>query len=144
MKETRSVYTIMDHLPALVKFSIPKAAVIAILADRGLDPAMPYSDVDANLRRLCYADELRWYLRGESKKNNVSDSDNGWSHSGGGYELSDDDRRRLEDEANSIYRELEPESVIKRRTSFRMLSNGIKPANVDLSGDPLPRINRRD
>ena len=34
--KVETVYTVMDYLPAKVKFDIPKAAMLAILADRGV------------------------------------------------------------------------------------------------------------
>lgn len=143
-KENKTSYTILDYLPAKVKFGIPRKAMLAILTDRDIDPATEMSnDVrDADNTRLAYADMLRWFVIGQSKKTNTSDTDNGWTHSGGGYELDEDDKRRLIREANAIYEKLEPESVIKSKSTFRMMSFGVQHANYDISGNPLPHIIR--
>lgn len=146
--EVNSTYTVQDHLAAQFKFAIPKAALYAKLIDRNLDPKAAYDDEFRNGEenkkkfRLAYADIIKWFVLGASKKNNTSDSDNGWSHSGGGYEIDDTDRKLLMAEANSIYKELEPESVFKVKTTFRVNSLGVKHANYDMEGNPLPHIIR--
>lgn len=130
----------MDYLPAKVKFDIPKAAMLAIFADRDVDPATPYADADKGALRLAYADMLKWFVLGGSKENNTSDTDNGWTHSGGGYELDDTDRNLLIKEANAIYDELEPTSVIKNKTTFKIMSFGIRHADYDVTGNLIPHI----
>lgn len=143
-----STYTVQDHLAASVKFSVPRQALYARLIDRDLDPDTEY-DYDFRQQkenkekfRLAYADVIKWFVLGMSKKNNTSDGDNGWSHSGGGYEIDDKDRKLLMAEANAIYQELEPKSVFKSKTVFRMNSFGIQHANYDAAGNPLPHIIR--
>lgn len=140
--KVETVYTVMDYLPAKVKFDIPKAAMLAILADRGVEPTMPYVDAEKSSLRLAYADIIKWFVVGHSKQNNTSDTDNGWTHSGGGYELDDTDRRILIKEANAIYDELEPASAIKNKTAFKIMSFGIRQADYDATGNPIPHIIR--
>ncbi len=138
--KVETVYTVMDYLPAKVKFDIPKSAMLAIFADRDVDPATPYADADKGALRLAYADMLKWFVLGGSKENNTSDTDNGWTHSGGGYELDDTDRKLLIKEANAIYDELEPTSVIKNKTTFKIMSFGVRRADYDIAGNPIPHI----
>ncbi len=138
--KVETVYTVMDYLPAKVKFDIPKAAMLAIFADRDVDPATLYADADKGALRLAYADMLKWFVLGGSKENNTSDTDNGWTHSGGGYELDDTDRKLLIKEANAIYDELEPTSVIKNKTTFKIMSFGVRRADYDIAGNPIPHI----
>jgi len=138
--KVETVYTVMDYLPAKVKFDIPKAAMLAILADRGVVSTIPYADADKDALRLAYADMLKWFVLGGSKENNTSDTDNGWMHSGGGYELDDTDRKLLIKEANAIYDELEPTSVIKNKTTFKIVSFGIRHADYDVTDNPIPHI----
>lgn len=140
--KVETVYTVMDYLPAKVKFDIPKAEMLAILADRGVEPTMPYVDAEKSSLRLAYADIIKWFVVGPSKQNNTSDTDNGWTHSGGGYELDDTDRRILIKEANAIYDELEPASAIKNKTAFKIMSFGIRQADYDATGNPIPHIIR--
>lgn len=136
--ETTSVLSIEDYLYGKVKFRVPAGAMASILADRKLSGEEAYAGCDVTSVRLAYADLLKWFLLGHSKQNNVSDTDNGWSHSGGGYELDSEDRKLLKAEANAIYDELEPSSAIKGRATFRMSSFGVQRANLDAAGNPLP------
>ena len=144
MKESdeKTTYTVLEYLSARVKFDIPKEALEAIMADRGIDSNTEFASRDIKATRLAYADMLKWYLIGASKHNNKTDSDNGWSHSGGGYELDKEDKKLLVKEANAIYDELEPMSKIKSNTTFRVMSFGIQPCNYDADGNPLPHIIR--
>ncbi len=78
----------------------------------------------------------------QSKVNNTSDTDNGWTHSSGGYQLTQDDIKELKSEANAIYKKLEPESVFGKKSVFRINSSGIMRANMDICDNPLPHVNR--
>lgn len=140
--EEKTTYTVLDYLAAKVKFDMPKSALMAILVDRNIEPDTAFTERDATSTRLAYADMLKWFVLGPSKRNNTSDTDNGWTHSGGGYELSDADRTLLIKEANAIYEEIEPESAIKSKPAFRMMSFGIQHANYDAAGNPLPHVIR--
>lgn len=133
-------YTVRDWLFGCVNFSVPESAVETILCQRDVDGDTDYADKESLPIdiRLLKADLLKWIVLGPGKVNNVSDSDNGWSHSEGGYALSKDDKKMLMDEANAIYEELEPASVFGKK-KIRMRSAGIMPAYRDLDGTPLPR-----
>lgn len=135
-------YTVEDYILSKVKFEVPVSALYPIFIDRDLDATSTVTDCDKNSVRLAYADLLKWMILGPSKFNNTSDTDNGWTHSGGGYQLSVDDIKELKSEANAIYKELEPSSVFGRKTVFRINSGGIKRANTDMAGNPLPHIIR--
>jgi hypothetical protein len=135
-------YTVEDYILAKVKFEVPADALCPIFIDREIDAKSPVTDCGRDKVRLAYADLLKWMVLGPSKFNNTSDTDNGWTHSSGGYLLTSDDIKELKNEANAIYAELEPSSVFGRKTTFRMNSGGIKRANVDLAGNPLPHIIR--
>lgn len=141
MKE-RAVYTVGEYLSDKIRFGVPDGAVRAILADRGIDESAALMDCAKGGVRLAYADLLKWVLTGPGKVNNSSDTDNGWSHTEGGYEIGDADREQLMSEANAIYDELEPSSAIRRKGAFRMACFGVKRANKDLCGDWLPRVER--
>lgn len=138
----RQVYTVGDWLFDCVNFPVPDSAVKYVCACRGIEPQTLYGVYTADDKmpdkRLLKADLIRWMILGPGKVNNTSDSDNGWSHSEGGYTLSKDDKKLLQDEANGIYEELEPESVFGKK-KVRMRSAGIMPAYRDTDGEPLPR-----
>lgn len=138
--EVVTPYTVEDYLFDKVRFDVPEGAIRPILLDRGVDGCSLASECDRDTLRLCYADLLKWIVIGASKVNNTSDSDNGWTHSGGGFEIGSDDRKLLIKEANAIYGELEPGSEIKVKSAFRMMSFGVQQASTDIAGNPLPHI----
>jgi hypothetical protein len=135
-------YTIQDYILEKVKFEVPEGALRPILMDRGIEVDTEAQNVDENVKKLVYADLLKWMVLGPSKVNNTSDTDNGWSHSSGGYQLTSDDVKELKAEANAIYKKLEPDSVFGKRSRFVINSGGIKRANRDLLGCNLPHIIR--
>lgn len=141
VSEVEKQYTIEDYILAKVKFEVPVDALYPIFIDRGFEKSTPIIDCDMDKVRLAYADLLKWMVLGPSKVNNTSDTDNGWTHSSGGYQLTQDDIKELKSEANAIYKKLEPESVFGKKSTFRINSGGIMRANTDVSGNPLPHIN---
>lgn len=140
MCDKGGVYTVGDWLAGCVNFAVPSDAIEYICANRDMSSGEPYNPelLEGGVLRLMKADLYKWIVLGAGKVNSTSDSDNGWSHSGGGYTLSEYDKRLLRDEANGIYDELEPESVFGK-TKIRMRSAGIMPAYRDVDGCPLPR-----
>ena len=142
VSEVEKTYTVEDYILAKVKFEVPVDALYPIFIDREIELKTPMMDSDRTKVRLAYADLLKWMILGPSKVNNTSDTDNGWTHSSGGYQLTNDYIKELKNEANAIYKELEPSSVFGRKTTFKMNSGGIKRANSDLAGNLLPHIIR--
>lgn len=140
MDKGNKIHTLEDALFSKVRFSIPEDTVRTILIERALDGNMAYVDANPTNVRLAYADILKWLVLGPSKMNNTSDSDNGWSHTEGGFEMSESDRAELKAEANAIYAELEPSSMLKKKSSFRITSHGVKRADFSAFGCPLPHI----
>lgn len=140
MDKGNKIHTLEDALLSKVRFSIPEDTVRTILIERALDGNMAYVDANPADVRLAYADILKWLVLGPSKINDTSDSDNGWSHTEGGFEISERDRTELKAEANAIYAELDPGSMIKKKSSFRITSHGVKRADFSVFGCPLPHI----
>jgi hypothetical protein len=133
-------YTVEDYLRDKVRFEVPKYTIKPILFDRGIEEGVAVTDCNKDTLRLCYADLLKWIILGASKVNNTSDSDNGWTHTGGGFEISSEDRKLIIKEANAIYSELEPSSSIKSESKFKMMSFGVQQAYTDTAGNSLPHI----
>lgn len=141
--DTQKVYTVGEWLFGCVNFAVPDEAVNFVCKTRNLETDADYKDYSEagkpkDILRLAKADLFKWIVLGAGKVNNTTDTDNGWSHSEGGYTLSQDDKKLLMDEANGIYEELEPESVFGKK-KIRMRSAGIMPAYRDTDGTPLPR-----
>lgn len=129
------IYTVEEWLFGCVRFPIPEDAVAYVLYNRGIDGgAKPDTLKDDGFDiRLLKADLYKWLVIGPSKVGGTSDSDNGWSHSEGGWTLTKEDKSLLLAEANAIYDELEPESVFgKRRITVH--SMGIMPAKRHTDG----------
>ena len=139
--DTTKVYTVEDWLFGCVNFAVPQSAVEQICAERGIEPRSDYAGAEKDDLLLLKADLYKWIVLGPGKVNSTSDSDNGWSHSEGGYTLSKDDKKLLMAEANAVYEELEPASVFGKKYT-KVHSLGIRPAMRGMDGEPLPRIVR--
>lgn len=141
--DNQQVYTVEDWLFGCVNFAVSKSATDSIFAEREIEPTTPYAErntlsIDV---RLLKADLLKWIVLGAGKVNNTSESDNGWSHSDGGYTLSPEDKKMLKDEANDIYAELEPESVFGIK-KIKVHSMGIMPAKRNTDGTIITDVLR--
>ena len=137
------VMSVIDYVCASINFPIPEEAVVAACLRRGIDGSQSYEEAisEGVVIDLLRADVLKWIVLGASSIGTVSDKDNSWSHSDGGYTLSKNDKKLLMAEANSIYEQLEPDSVFKVST-IRFHSFGVGRAVCDLDGTPLPRIQK--
>lgn len=135
---SEAYYTIKDYLYGCVNFDVPSEAVIRICLDREVDILAEAACIEKNVRDLCKADLFVWIVLGVSRKGNNSDSDNGWSHTAGGFTLTEQDKAYLLKAANAIYEENGESTVGK--TTVKIKSFGIKPADFDVSGIPQPHI----
>lgn len=136
--DTTRVRTVGEYLFGCVNFAVPDDAVIGIAKERKFDVDDNADDIDRDSKRLMKADLYKWIIMGPGRITDTKDQDNGWAHAGGGYTLSEFDKKLMMDEANAIYAELEPESVFGKK-KIRMRSAGIMPAYRDTDGTPLPR-----
>ena len=136
--DNAQVRTVGDYLFGCVNFAVPDSAVSYVANGRKFPVGMDADEAGDDNLRLMKADLLKWIVLGAGRVTDTKDSDNGWSHAGGGYTLSEFDKKLLMDEANAIYAELEPESVFGKKR-IRMRSAGIMPAYRDFDGTPIPR-----
>lgn len=134
--------TIKDYIIGSIRFKVDEGAVDAILVRRGVDGAQEYQpqSVEGVSVELLRADLMKWVVLGPSRESNTSDSDNGWSHSEGGYTLDAKDKKLLIAEANAIYKAEDEMENMFGRSQFRIISNGVMPALRTLDGRPIPRI----
>lgn len=123
-----------------INFSLPEGTVRAFLEKRGIDGNLPYKDyADKSKVELVRADLFMWMVNGASVVGAVKDSDNGWSHSDGGYTLSKEDKRLLTAAANAIYKANgEEENVLRKEISVH--SFGIMGTQFTPDDIPIPRI----
>ena len=131
--------TIRDYVFGCVNFPLPEEAVDYVLSERDVEGDTLQKSVDKKTRDLLKADLYVWICMGPTKQDSVSDADNGWKHSEGGYTLSDDDKDRMLKRAKAIYEEYD-EEFIDDSVSVHVSSFGIMPCNYDETGIPLPHI----
>lgn len=141
VQENVSKYTIDEWLINSVDYKVDDESVTFLLSERDVEPGTAKSEVTDDTRKLLYADLLKRIWLRCSKVNNTSDSDNGWSHSDGGYTMSEEDRSRLRNEANDIYEELEPQSVFGKK-KIRIHSMGVMPAKRNPDGTIIEDVLR--
>lgn len=132
------VYTAKGYLLSCVSFPVPEDAADYVLANREVDPSDNISDLDTKTKELLKADLYVWFCMGPSKVGTVSDRDNSWSHSDGGYTLSESDKERMLDYANAIYDKYEEESLIDDDVTVDVSSYGIMHCDYGFGRIPLP------
>lgn len=134
------VRTAEDYVFGCVNFAIPKEGVDHVLKEREIKAETAYEELDKQTRELLKADIYVWICMGPSKVNSTSDSDNGWSHSEGGYTLTDEDKDRMLKYAKAIYEKYDEEFDYDDSVSVAIESFGITPCDYDEAGIPLPHI----
>lgn len=132
--------TVRDYLFGCVNFPVPDDCVECILKDREelVSGDDKLSDTDLMVRHLLKADLYVWICMGPTKVNSTSDSDNGWSHSEGGYQLTDEDKDRMLAYAKTIYDKYGEEFDYDDSVEVTVSSFGIQPCDYNEAGIPLP------
>lgn len=136
--ENNGIYTAGDYFFGCVNFYVPEEAAVCILANRGVSLNDEFSKLDKKTADLLKADLYVWICMGPSKVNSVTDSDNGWSHSEGGYTLTDEDKERMLGYANAIYEEYDEENPADPSVVVTVDSFGVMRADEDIIGNLLP------
>lgn len=134
-------YTIADWLCGRVGLAVATENVKSLCYSRNIEPDYPYSDTEVRERDLLEADLLvhiatTW----ANKVNNTTDSDNGWSHSDGGYTLTDDDKERMLARARSLYGKWDEEMPFDDNVSVSVTSFGISHCDFGEGIWPQPHI----
>lgn len=153
----KKVRTVRDYVFGCVNFRISDETAETICDGRGIDPDATFDDLfpkpeaDASetvaddeviepkrTKELLKADIFVWICMGPTKVNSTSDSDNGWSHSEGGYQLTDEDKDRMLAYAKSIYEKYDEEFDYDDSVEVNVSSFGIQPCDYNEAGIPLP------
>lgn len=137
----KSFTTVADYLYGCVNFEIPDEAVDYVCFGREVSSDTLLAEADKDKLELLKADLYTWIVLGPGSVNNTSDTDNGYTHSGGGYSLSNDDKKLLLGAANAIYSKHD-EPTVGRKATFKINSFGIRRADRTPYGMPLPHIIR--
>lgn len=139
--KAKTFSTVADYLYGCVNFEIPDEAVDYVCVSRDVSRDTLIADAGKQILDLLKADLYTWIVLGPGSVNNTSDTDNGYTHSGGGYSLSKDDKSLLLSAANAIYLKYD-EPTVGKKTTFKINSFGIRRADWTLDGMPLPHIIR--
>lgn len=154
----KKVRTVRDYVFGCVNFQISDETAEHICDERGIDPDKTFDELfpkpeadapdavadDENViepkrtKELLKADLYVWICMGPTKVNSTSDSDNGWSHSEGGYQLTDEDKDRMLAYAKSIYEKYDEEFDYDDSIEVNVSSFGIQPCDYNEAGIPLP------
>ena len=154
----KKVRTVRDYVFGCVNFQISDETAEHICDERGVDPDKTFDELfpkpeadapdavadDENViepkrtKELLKADLYVWICMGPTKVNSTSDSDNGWSHSEGGYQLTDEDKDRMLAYAKSIYEKYDEEFDYDDSVEVNVSSFGIQPCDYNEAGVPLP------
>lgn len=96
MGEKSCCRTIDDHLRGLTDgFSVSDDTLRSVLYQAGVPSGMPLSELGGEEVALCEAHLYVWCLHLlPYSKNNTKDSDGGWEHTEGGYQILAADRDR--------------------------------------------------
>ena len=135
----KKVRTVRDYVFGCVNFQISDETAECICDERGIDPDKTFDELfpkptedaadvvseEENLepkrtKELLKADLYVWICMGPTKVNSTSDSDNGWSHSEGGYQLTDEDKDRMLAYAKTIYDKYGEEFAMRQASHFHM------------------------
>lgn len=153
----KKVRTVRDYVFGCVNFQISDETAECICDERGIDPDKTFDELfpkptedatdvvseEENLepkrtKELLKADLYVWICMGPTKVNSTSDSDNGWSHSEGGYQLTDEDKDRMLAYAKTIYDKYGEEFDYDDSVEVIVSSFGIQPCDYNEAGIPLP------
>lgn len=137
--EEEKPFGFFDYLAASINLDVPKEVLVKICIDRDIDVEAEIQEIDKKERDLCIADLYVWACMGQGRRGTVSDTDNGWTHSDGGFSLTSEDKRLLLKKANAIYAEYE--EPLAGTTKMRIQSRGIRKADILPGGDYRERHN---
>ena len=114
--------TIEEYLKGLVGLDVTDAALRSILAKREIESETEFVGLTKRELDLCTADLYMWCANAPSIKGTIKDADGGWSHSEGGSQVFETDKKHWRKMAYDIYKrygEYVPSSI-------RIINRGIK------------------
>jgi len=94
---------IEEYLRGYFMVDIPDATLASVLFKRGIPLDNPASIVEQKTLDLCLADLYIFMSTAPSVKNNTEDSDGGWKHTEGGYQIAVADKRAYRSLAKRLY-----------------------------------------
>lgn len=138
-----TVYTARDHVFGCVDCPLPPSAADFILSERGIDGDTPKSEMEKRDLDLLRADTYVYLATTTpNKMGGVTDKDNSWEHSDGGFTLTDKDKERLLALANGIYEAYDEPQVLVKKKSITLQSHGIMRSYRGGCDYRLPRITK--
>lgn len=123
-----AMQTIGDYIYGCVAFDVPNSAAVFVARKAGIESIdEPIDDIDEATLKKCEAYLYLWISTSPYKKGSKTDKDNDWSHSDGGYTLTEADRKYYLKLANGIFEELGMPKVAEAK--YRVRDFGIKKSN---------------
>lgn len=96
--------SVASYLRGLVGFEVDDNVLRSIHIKRGVDPDSDVASVEPSKLELAEADIYVWRASVASSVIGEENSDNGWKHKAGGWEMSVSDKRHYMSMANNLYR----------------------------------------
>lgn len=96
--------TIEEYLRGLVGLDVTDAALRSILAKREIESGTEFVGLTKRELDLCTADLYMWCANQPSIKGTIKDADGGWSHSEGGSQVFETDKKHWRKMAYDIYK----------------------------------------
>ena len=94
---------IEDYMRGKTGYTIPDAALKAILSKRGIESGVYISTLTTEKQELCVADLYVYCTNIPSTVGVTMDAHGGWKHQDGGWQATEADKKNLLAMANAIY-----------------------------------------
>lgn len=94
---------IEEYLRGFFAVDISAATLASVLFKRGIPSGNPMTFVSEKDAELCLADLYIFMSTAPSVKNNTEDSDGGWKHTEGGFQIAVADKRAYRALAKKLY-----------------------------------------
>lgn len=91
MNESESIYTAKEWLTAKMQV-LDEDGVLAVLAERGIAPGIPFDDLSQKEKDLLMASGLLSQILLCGGGSTVKDVDGSWSHTEGGWQITKADK----------------------------------------------------
>lgn len=92
-----------QYLRGFFAIDLTDATLASVLLRRGVSADAFIEDVSDKDRDVCLADLYIYMSTAPSVKNNTEDSDGGWKHTEGGYQIAVADKRAFRAMAKRLY-----------------------------------------
>lgn len=122
--EANGIYTAQDWISSKMKL-LDDDGILACLAERGIEPSVPFASLSRRDRDLLLAEGLLSQILLCGTGQTVKDTDGNYSHSEGGWQITKADKTAWENLYNALRRKWGEDSLIPTH-GIRMHTSGIR------------------